>query len=257
MSNDVAEQFEDKEVKKLDMDDSVVKENLSMIQSIAASIASGGKLPPGIYFNDLISYGYEGFIKAYNSFDHEKGVQFQTYAAYRVRGEILDRLRKEWKYRNPVSYKSVQSKIQDKVTEVVQSTLEEYEEIDAKSDKTRTEEELAEEKKKRATDIIANSAVVYMLSLENDEIKGQLVGQGDIAEELFKEMEFAQERRILWEEVSMLNDQEKDFIYLFYEKEKTQKEIAELMNVSKSKVSRLHVKILQKLRNRLSKRLVN
>ncbi|HCY35861.1 MAG: hypothetical protein DKM50_04535 [Candidatus Margulisiibacteriota bacterium] len=235
------------------LNDSVVKEHLAMIQSISASIAAGGKLPPGIYFNDLISYGYEGFLKAYSSFDHEKGAQFQTYAAYRVRGEILDRLRKEWKYRNPISYKSVQAKIQDKITEVVQSTLE----IEQEGDPEPKEVGAEDEKKRRAADIIANSAVVYMLSLDNEEIKGQLIGQGDIAEELFTEMEFSNERKILWEEVTLLTDQEKDFVYLFYEKEKTQKEIAEIMSVSKSKVSRLHVKILKKLRNRLTKRLNN
>lgn len=233
-------------IEKPEMTDELVKEFIPMIQSIAASVASGGKLPPGISFNDLVSFGYEGFVKSYKGFDGTKGAKFQTYAAYRVRGEMLDRIRKEWKYRNPVSYRSVQAKIKAKINEVVEESISKNENLS---------ELEKDERKKRASDIVANSAVVYLLSLDNEEIRSQLKGCEDIAEELFEKIEFARERVILWEEVSDMTDLEKDFIHMFYEKEMTQKDIAEQLELSKSKASRMHVKILDKLRNRLSRRL--
>lgn len=249
MSNEELELEKDEVTEIIDkpeMTDKLVKEFVPMIQSIAASVASGGKLPPGIVFNDLVSFGYEGFVKAYQSFDGTKGAKFQTYASYRVRGEMLDRIRKEWKYRNPVSYRSVQAKIKAKINEVVEESISENENI--------TELE-KDERKKRASDIVANSAVVYLLSLDNEDLRAQLKGNDDIAEELFEKIEFARERVILWEEVGLMSDLEKDFIHMFYEKEMSQKDIAEELGLSKSKASRMHVKILDKLRNRLGRRL--
>lgn len=246
MSGEKAEAKKEEKAKpEHKLNDEIVQANLPMIQAIAASVAKSGKLPPGISYNDLISFGYEGFVKAFYNYDDSKNTQFHTYAAYRVRGEILDRLRKEWKYRNPVSYRSMQNKIQEKINDVVSESLE----------NTGADDPRLDEKKKRAADLVANSAVIYLMSLDNEEIKNQLTGSRDVAEVTIEKIEFGRERKLLWEEVSTFSDLEKDFIHLFYEKEMTQKDIAEVLNLSKSKASRLHVKILDKLRNRLKRKI--
>ena len=78
-----------------------------LVHSIAAMIAGKG-LPPNIDFNDLVSDGMIGLMKAWDNFDPKRGVKFETYASYRVRGEILDGL----KYYNPVPYR-IQVMIRD------------------------------------------------------------------------------------------------------------------------------------------------
>jgi RNA polymerase sigma factor for flagellar operon FliA len=223
----------------------IVKAHLPMVESIAANIAAGGKLPPGISFNDLVSFGLEGLVKAWGHFDTSRGVQFKTYASYRVRGEILDRLRKEWKYRNPSSYKSQQQKIQDRIAEVARDALSDEENTGISS----------EEKEHKVQDIIANSAVVYLLSMENIDIQSDVKGTKDPSQEVVDQMEFSRERTVLWEEIQSLSYEEKQIINLFYLEDINQKDISAKLNLSKSKVSRMHVKLLEKLRRRLKRRL--
>jgi RNA polymerase sigma factor FliA len=250
------EGIEDQEL-DLDVDISEEKERISltnkeaeqylpMIKAISANIVAAGKLPPGMFYDDLVSYGYEGLIKAYQNYTDDKGAQFQTYAAYRVRGEILDKIRKEWKYRNPVSYKYMQNKMKDKLSEVVDETI--------KSDEKLSSVEI-EAKKTRAKDMIANSAVVYLLSLDNEEFKKQAIGVHDISNDAIEKVEYTKERQMLWDEIATLTEQEKDFLHLFYEKELSQKDIAERIGLSKSKASRMHVALLNKLRIRLKRKM--
>jgi RNA polymerase sigma factor for flagellar operon FliA len=53
----------------------------------------GARLPSHVEAGDLISYGFGGLIEAVERFDPARGVQFETYAATRIRGAILDELR--------------------------------------------------------------------------------------------------------------------------------------------------------------------
>lgn len=223
----------------------IVKAHLPMVESIAANIAAGGKLPPGTSFNDLVSFGLEGLVKAWGHFDLTRGVQFKTYASYRVRGEILDKLRKEWKYRNPSSYKAQQQRIQDRIIEVTRDALTD-EEVEAMT---------PEEKEHKVQDLIANSAVVYLLSMENIDIQSDTKGTKDPSDEVVDQIEFSRERTVLWEEIQSLSNEEKQIINLFYLEDVNQKEISEKLNLSKSKISRLHVRLLEKLRRRLKRRL--
>ena len=55
------------------------------------------KLPPSIDYNDLHSVGFDGLLKPIRGFEKSKNVQFKTYANIRVRGEMLDLIRKEWR----------------------------------------------------------------------------------------------------------------------------------------------------------------
>lgn len=230
---------------KLDVKDESVKQeiiqgHISLVQAISANIAASGKAPPGITFNDLVSFGVEGLIKAWKSFDNSRGVQFKVYASYRVRGEILDRIRKEWKYRNPGSYKTFQNRASAKVSELAKNVGKEK-----KDDKKAGE----------VQSVVANSAIVYLLSMEEIEVPSGLQGTRDPAEEVIGNMEFSRERTVLWEEIKKLTAPEKMMINMFYVEDKNQKEIAEALGFSKSKISRLHMQILNKLRSRLKRRI--
>ncbi len=248
--------------KKAPITEKTVREHMSMVESIAASVAAGGKLPPSITFADLISWGLEGLVKAWTSFDKSKGVLFRTYASYRVRGEILDRIRNEWRYRNPTSYSEQQEKIQRRISEVARDALESSEDPaaapvpdDGTAAPKPDSETAYKSSSSRVGDLIANSAVVYLLSLDSLESGVDVSGVKDPGDEIVDEIEFARERTLLWEEIQNLNKLEKQLIHLFYIEDYNQKEIAERLSLSKSKVSRLHVKILEKLRRRLSRRM--
>ncbi|MBU0580022.1 MAG: sigma-70 family RNA polymerase sigma factor [Candidatus Margulisbacteria bacterium] len=228
------------EIKDGSVKQEIIKGHISLVQAIAANVAGSGKAPPGITFNDLVSYGVEGLVKAWESFDRNRGVQFKVYASYRIRGEILDRIRKEWKYRNPGSYKSFQNRASSKVSELASEVVKGAE----------GEGELGEVK-----DVVTNSAIVYLLSMEEIEVQSGVQGTHDPAEEVISNMEFSRERAALWEEIKKLTAPEKMLVNMFYVEDKNQKEIADALGFSKSKVSRLHMQVLNKLKGRLKRKM--
>ena len=71
---------------QLDTEDDVesnkrfVEAHLNNVNSVAANIMSGTKLPPGVDFDDLVSWGVEGLLKAKKKFVADKGAQFKTYS---------------------------------------------------------------------------------------------------------------------------------------------------------------------------------
>jgi len=229
-----------REVKKSEITDGFVEENMPMIKVVAGTIVAAGRLPPGIQYEDLVSYGVEGLIKAHHNFDDQRGVMFKTYASYRVKGEIIDRLRKEWRYRNPGGYKRDQKKVEDNIAQLANN-------LGAEGDLVSEQDAVS--------NVVANSAVVYLLSLDNLEVSGESIGSKDSAENLLEEMEFTRERGILWEEVKSLDIDEKKIVHLFYIENKKQNEIAEILGLSKSKICRLHVKLVEKLKRRLKRRI--
>lgn len=219
-----------------------IKDYLDLVQTIAAQVTSSTKLPPGFTFDDLVSFGVEGLVKGWERFDKKKGASFRTYASYRVRGEMLDRIREEWRYRN-----FVLPKIQRKIVDFARETLE-FSESEGSS-------------KERFSEIIANSAIIYMLSVDGMTSEGMISGKkgmGDPQEEVLDDLEFDQQRSILREVIdSTLTEEEKKVVEFFYQQELTQKDIASLMSLSRSRVNRLHTQILNKLRKKLKESLVS
>ncbi|MFA5928792.1 MAG: sigma-70 family RNA polymerase sigma factor [Candidatus Margulisiibacteriota bacterium] len=229
--------------KKADISDAFVEEYMPMVKLVVGTIVGAGKLPPGMTYNDLVSYGVEGLIKAWHNFDEKRGVLFKTYASYRVKGEIIDRLRKEWRYRNPAGYKKLQAKMEDNISQFASDVA------------ASPEDSVAKQPGDPVQNVVAQSAIVYLLSLDSMEVSSEAAGFKDSAEHLVEDMEFARERAILWEEVKSMDPDEKKIVHLFYIENKKQNDIADILGLSKSKVSRMHVKLVQKLRRRLHRRL--
>lgn len=69
----------------------VLLEHLPLVRFVAHRIHE--RLPQHVEMEDLVHAGVVGLIDAFNKFDHEKNVQFRTYAQFRIRGAILDSLR--------------------------------------------------------------------------------------------------------------------------------------------------------------------
>lgn len=220
-----------------------IREYMPVVESVAKTISTGGKLPLGVVYEDLVSWGVEGLIKARKRFDASKGAQFRTYAFYRIRGEILDKIRREWTYRNPTDYQVHQEKVQQRIAEVVRATLEETK--DQASDS---------ERQQKVNDLIANSGIVYLLSIEDMENVASSHME-DPTDQLLNKIDTDQDHMILLEEVKNLDEEERKIIEMFYFREMKQKEIADELNLSRSKVCRLHTKILEKLRRRLERRI--
>ncbi|MCP4049192.1 MAG: sigma-70 family RNA polymerase sigma factor [bacterium] len=216
----------------------VVAENMSLVESIAASIYGRGALPTGIEFRDLVSWGVEGLIKAYKRFDAEKGSKFKTYAYYRIRGEIFDNIRSEWQYRNPSDYNEFRRHVQEKIAEITEEALNNPNTFSADS----LEDSI--------NNIIANSSFVCIISLES---LGDT--EAGVSDDLEQDFFTSEKENILWNEINSLSREEQILIKLFYLENVKQKEIAKILKWSKSKVCRAHMNILKKLRNKIQKKL--
>ena len=200
---------------------------MPLVHSIA-SMVSGKGLPPSVDYNDLVSDGTVGLMKAWDNFDPNRGVKFETYASYRVRGEILDGL----KNYSPVPYR-VQVMIRDLAQKGYKASV---------ADKVKTEKkELTEGEFKSAVDkvkkIISASALMYMLSLEEVGARTEVT----VATERgpVEEAEFAELRERISVASKSLPPLYQKVMNLFYNKGLNQKTIAKDLDLSRPKVCRI------------------
>ena len=82
-------------LKSPEVKEAIILRYAPLVKYVAGRIAIG--LPSNIEFDDLVSYGVFGLIDAIDKFDPLRGFKFETYAIARIRGSILDELRKnDW-----------------------------------------------------------------------------------------------------------------------------------------------------------------
>lgn len=218
---------------------------MPLVHSIA-SMVSGRGLPPNIEYEDLVSDGTVGLMKAWDNFDPDRGVKFETYSSYRIRGEILDGL----KMYSPVPYR-VQVMVRDLAKRGVRAVIDRKEK---KEDKLLEKKELTETEFKQAIKrikkIVSASALMYLLSIE---------GMADIGLEApvpgettpAAEAEFAELKGRIREIVGELAPLQKKVVELFYHRGINQKTIAKKLRLSRPKVCRLLAKATNIIRGKL------
>jgi RNA polymerase sigma factor for flagellar operon FliA len=226
---------------KTEISRKALEQYMPLVNSIA-SMVSGKGLPPNIDFNDLVSDGVIGLMKAWDNFDPTRGVKFETYASYRIRGEILDGL----KNYNPVPYR-VQVMIRN-LAKKGTSEEEIEKEKEALEKKNLSEKEFKDAVAK-IKKIVSASALMYLLSLEamSERAEVHVPGERGPTELL----EFTELRGRLRREIENLPPLEKEVVDLFYRKEMTQKDIASKLKLSRSKVNRVLGKAMIGLKEKL------
>lgn len=198
-----------------------------------------------IHIDDLISYGNIGLIDAIEKFDIDKGVKFETYASIRIRGAIIDEIRKlDWVPR------STRQKF--KMVEKVMV------EIENRLGRSATAIEIAEHLSMTPKDVenILDQMNSYAIISMDDKIievinenSEKHLQEGELTPE---ELVIAQEvRENLANSIDGLPERERLIIHLYYYEEFTLKEIGEVLGVTESRVSQLHSRALLKLRESL------
>ncbi len=238
-----------KEIDKEDMPIQMAEMYMPLVHSIASIVSSKG-LPPSIDYNDLVADGTVGLMKAWKSFDPGRGVKFETYASYRIRGEILDGL----KNYNPVPYR-VQVMIRDVAKKGYAVLTKKKEKVGAKEEEeTYEKREITEEEFKNAIKkikkIVSASALMYLMSLESAAESGIEVNVS--AERTpAEEVEFSELRSRLKGSLKELPELDQRVVELFFDKDMSQKDIASKMRLSRSKVNRVIGKAVSFLKERL------
>lgn len=204
------------------------------------------KLKQGTEVEDLISDGMVGLVKAIDAFEPERGFKFSTYATPVVRGSILNGLRRlDW----------LPERTRTKARHY-QKAVAELEQLGRKP----TEEDIAQHMEisaKEVYDIIADLSSMYMLSLDtplgtddSDASVGDMVEDtGFVAPD--EEYVFEEERDALRDSIEKLDEREQDIIKSHYFGGETFESISQRLDVSKQRISQLHLRAVRKMRNSL------
>lgn len=198
-----------------------------------------------VEYDDLVSYGIFGLIDAIDKFDNMKAVKFETYASLRIRGAILDQIRKmDW---IPRTIRQKQKKI-DAVMK----------EIEASKGRAATDEEIARSLGISDDDYLSwqsQMKITNVVSLNEfmesgSEIPAEQTGQQrfDSPEEVMEKEEL---KKILQQALELLTEKEKKVILLYYYEDLTLKEISNVLEVSESRISQLHTRALQKMKGKM------
>lgn len=208
-------------------------------------------LPQSVSKDDLKSFGLMGLYDAITKFESSRNLKFDTYASFRVRGAIMDGLRKEdWLPRS----------IRDKTKKVEQAT----QQLEQKLQRQPTSEEIGEKLGMSASEvetIIKDSLFSNVLSIEEKPIHTQSeqnegIGYTIPDEEALLPDEYTLENEIKNEIVNGikgLSKNEQMVISLFYNDELTFTEIGVVLGLTTSRISQIHKKAIFKLRKALNK----
>ncbi len=221
---------------------------LPYVKYIASRLISGK--PPGIEFEDLVSYGIIGLIDAIEKFEPSKGIKFETYATLRIKGSIIDELRKiSWIPKSAFSKLSSLNQSRD--------TLE------ASLNREPTDKELAEEMNISVDELRSIQLYVnYIALISLDEVlfksdeedmyfKNVIVDENSPQPDTL--LEEKEKLHFLQEGINMMSDKDKLLLNLYYYEKLTLKEIGAILSVSESRVSQLHSRAIIRLRENLKK----
>ncbi len=202
-------------------------------------------LGKNVEFEDLVSYGIFGLIDAIDKFDLSKDIKFETYASLRIRGSILDQIRKmDW---IPRSVRQKQRRIDEAIKAIEQRT-----------GKVATDEEIAAELEIGEEELVdwqSQLKVTNVVSLnEFVEQGGEPIMDAHSNSHFIQPEEMVSQnelKEMLAEALALLTEKENKVVVLYYYEDLTLKEISNILDVSESRVSQLHTKAIAKLRKRM------
>ena len=232
-------------VPPLDDRSQLIRDNMPLVELVVQRMIP--QVPSFMTKEDMISAAMVGLVDAANKFDATKGVKFKTFAEYRVRGAILDEMRKlDWFSRS----------MRDKQNQLTQTMLR----LERQFGRSPEEEEMASElglSMDEYHELLAEVSHLGCVSLHetldhSEEGRSFLDNLEDMAgPDIGEALEKEEMTRIMAEILEELSEKERLVVALYYYEELTQKEIAEVLSVSEGRVSQLHSQALLKLRVKL------
>ena len=239
-----------KQTKSHHLREEIVKKYLYLVKYVAGRVAIG--LPPNVEFNDLVSYGILGLFDAISKYDVSQGNKFETYAVSRIRGSIMDELRKlDWAPRL----------LRKKAREIEKKCKE----LEEKNGRLATDHELAKAlhiSTDELNSIYSDLNSTAFLSLDevwqnddgNKPISRLQTIEDSIITNQFNFVNHLEVKDILASVISELPEKEKLVIVLYYYENLTLREIGEILDVSESRVCQIHTKVVTRMRSHLMKK---
>lgn len=231
-------------LKSQDLREKIILEYAPLVKLVAGRLSM--YLGYNVEYDDLVGYGVFGLIDAIDKFDTCKDVKFETYASLRIRGAILDQIRKmDW---IPRTIRQRQKKI-DTVIRQIETT----------TGKTATDEDIAKGlgiSDEEYLDWQSQMKITGVVSLNEYMEQGgpeiaaecSFNSSYEIPEDVAQQAEL---KETLKESLETLTEKERTVVTLYYYEDLTLKEISRILEVSESRVSQLHTKALLKMKKQL------
>ncbi len=228
--------------------DELIVRYIPLVEQVAGRMKIG--LPNSVEVNELVNSGIIGLVSSVDNFEPERGLKFETYAVTRIRGSILDGLRDyDWMPR------SIRTKTKRLENALVQ--------LEGNLGRIPSDEEVAKQLELDLDgyySMLDEVKVASILSLDQSyqNSEGELSSLSELVEDTDAEspadkMEWSQAKEIAKKLIKSLKQQERVVIALYYYENLTLREIGEVLEISESRVSQIHSKVMLTLGGKLLK----
>jgi len=221
--------------------DDIVSRYAPLVQRIAYHLKS--RLPDSVLIEDLLQSGMMGLLEAAGKFNNSKGASFETYAGIRIRGSMIDEIRKgDWVPRSV--HKNARS-VAQAITEIEQLT-----------GQPATDQEIAQHLEitvDKYHSILKDAANGHILAFEDLGVSEDYLSDvKSSSNEPFQGIRDEKFKLSLSKAIDTLPEREKLVLALYYDEELNLKEIGEVLGVSESRVSQIHSQAMVRLKSRMS-----
>lgn len=223
--------------------DELVTKYAPLVKRIAYHLKA--RLPATVVVDDLLQAGMIGLLEASRKYDADQGASFETYAGIRIRGAMLDELR-----RNDWAPKSVHRKIRD-ITEAIRS-IENQEGRDARDEEVVDKLGISKDEYFKTLQDISSHRVMSWdeIGIDEDAFGHALSENKSVVHDELEKQHF---QARLSEAITSLPEREKMIVALYYESELNLREIGSVLNVSESRISQLlsqaHIRLRARMRD--------
>ena len=230
--------------KKDSIDSDMILRFLPMVHKIVQRAVT--YIKPPLSYEDLVSAGAVGLIKAARDYNPSLQAEFKTYAYIRIRGAVLDELR---------NFSLLPANVEKQIKEAAQTSLE----MTNQTGKAPTEEELADKLQitvDKLYQTLENARTRNFISIDSSSDDSSSLGATLIASDTpspDKQLEQAELIEKLTEAIQQLSERQRQIIILYYHKELTMKQIAEVFDITEPRVSQLHASALFNLSVKMRK----
>ncbi|WP_027857824.1 RNA polymerase sigma factor FliA [Marinobacterium jannaschii] len=221
----------------------LIRQYAPLVKRIAHHLLA--RLPSSVVLDDLLQAGMVGLLEASTKYDPSKGASFETYAGIRIRGSIIDEVRRgDWTPRSV-------HRNGRKIAETIQI-------IEARTGKDASDIEVAKElgvSMDEYHSLLKDSLESRLFSLDEitsstENQPGEMIAGDDPGPNA--QVEKGAFMEALTGAISNLPEREKLVLALYYDEELNLKEIGQVLGVSESRVSQIHSQAALRLRSRLS-----
>lgn len=221
-------------------DDELVRVHTPLVRRIAYHLMA--RLPPSVDVHDLIQSGMLGLLEAAKSYTPSREASFETFAGIRIRGAMLDELRRsDWTPRS----------VHRKAREMAETMRQLENETGSGADEAEVMRRMGIDSNEY-NQILVDAASSRVLSLSNPETGEMAMEVADpVGRGPSEDMEEDGLREALARAIDDLPEREKLVMSLYYDQELNLKEIGMVLGVSESRVCQIHGQAVIRLRARM------